>query len=98
IAERDVVSVFILPPSRRELEKRLRTRSRDTRETEAEIRGRMDKAAAEISHYSEYDYVIVNTDIDLAIHNAQMILNAERLKRHRAQGLSNFVRELIENS
>lgn len=95
IARDDLVTVFILPPSRQDLEKRLRTRSRDTRETEEQIRGRMAKAADEISHYSEYDYVIVNTDIDLAIRKAQLILDAERLKRHRARGLSDFVRGLM---
>ena len=95
IARDDLVTVFILPPSRQDLEKRLRTRSRDTRETEEQIRGRMAKAADEISHYSEYDYVIVNTDIDQAVRKAQLILDAERLKRHRVRGLSDFVRGLM---
>jgi guanylate kinase len=95
IAREDVVTVFILPPSRQELEKRLRTRSRDTRETEEQIRHRMSKAADEISHYSEYDYVIVNNDIEEATAKAQTILDCERLKRHRAQGLSGFVRGII---
>ena len=89
-----MVTVFILPPSRKELEKRLRTRSRDTRETEEEIRHRMSKAADEISHYMEYDYVIINTDIKDAIHKAQTILDSERLKRRRLVGLSDFVRGL----
>lgn len=96
IAREDLVTVFILPPSRMELEKRLRHRSRDTRETEAEIRGRMAKAADEISHYSEYDYVIVNEEIDRAIEKAQLILNAERIRRSRMVGLSDFVRGLRE--
>lgn len=96
IAREDLVTVFILPPSRMELEKRLRHRSRDTRETEAEIRGRMAKAADEISHYSEYDYVIVNEEIDKAIEKAQLILNAERIRRSRMVGLSDFVRGLRE--
>lgn len=95
VARDDLVTVFILPPSRQDLEKRLRSRARDTRETEEQIRGRMAKAADEISHYSEYDYVIVNTDIDDAIKKAQMILDSERLKRHRTQGLSEFVRGLM---
>ncbi len=95
IAREDVVSVFILPPSRQELEKRLRERSRDTRETEEQIRGRMSKAGDEMSHYMEYDYVIVNTDIDEAIDKAQRILDGERLKRRRSQGLSDFVRGLM---
>ncbi|GJL85660.1 MAG: guanylate kinase [Micavibrio sp.] len=92
----DLVTVFVLPPSRSELEKRLRNRSRDTKETEEQIRGRMAKAADEMSHYSEYDYVIINTDIDDAIAKAQLILNAERIKRRRAVGLSDFVRGLKE--
>ncbi|MCB1591835.1 MAG: guanylate kinase [Alphaproteobacteria bacterium] len=96
IARDDLVTVFILPPSRTELEKRLRHRSRDTRETEAEIRGRMSKAADEISHYSEYDYVIINEDIDRAIEKAQLILDAERIRRERMVGLSEFVRGLRE--
>lgn len=96
IAREDLVTVFILPPSRMELEKRLRHRSRDTKETEAEIRGRMAKAADEISHYSEYDYVIVNEDIDNAIAKAQLILDAERIRRSRMVGLSDFVRGLRE--
>ena len=92
--QEDLVTVFILPPSRTELEKRLRNRSRDTRETDVEIRGRMSKAADEISHYSEYDYVIINDDIDYAITRAQVILESERLKRSRMVGLSDFVRGL----
>lgn len=96
IAREDLVTVFILPPSRSDLEKRLRHRSRDTLETEAQIRGRMAKAADEMSHYSEYDYVIINRDINAAIDQAQLILTAERLKRHRTMGLSDFVRGLKE--
>lgn len=93
MARDDLVTVFILPPSAKELERRLRTRGRDTEE---DIRGRMDKAADEMTHYSEYDYVIINKDIDEALERAQMILDAERLKRHRTVGLSDFVRGLIE--
>jgi guanylate kinase len=95
LAREDVVSVFILPPSRQELEKRLRHRSRDTRESDADIRKRMSKAADEISHYAEYDYVIINSDIEHAIAQAQSILDGERLKRQRIQGLSDFVRGLM---
>ena len=94
-ARDDLVTVFILPPSRQELEKRLRNRSRDTKESEDDIRGRMSKAAAEMSHYSEYDYVIINNDVDEAIAKAQLILDGERLKRRRTQGMSDFVRGLI---
>lgn len=96
IARDDLVTVFILPPSRSELEKRLRSRAKDTLESEDDIRGRMSKASDEMSHYLEYDYVIVNNDINEAIKKAQLILDAERLKRHRTQGLSDFVRGLKE--
>ncbi|MCC6598845.1 MAG: guanylate kinase [Alphaproteobacteria bacterium] len=95
LAAEDLVRVFILPPSRQSLEKRLRNRSRDTHETDEEIRGRMNKAGDEISHYSEYDYVIINNNVDEAIAHAQLILNAERLKRRRMIGLSDFVRGLM---
>ena len=94
IARDDLVSVFLLPPSRAELEKRLRHRSRETRESEEEIRGRMSKAADEMSHYLEYDYVIINRAVDFAIAQAQLILDAERIKRRRTVGLSDFVRGL----
>lgn len=95
LAVEDLVRVFILPPSNQALEKRLRDRSRDTRETEEQIRSRMAKAADEMSHYTEYDYVIINTDIEEAVDQAQLILDAERLKRRRVQGLSDFVRGLM---
>jgi len=95
LAAEDLVRVFILPPSRQALEKRLRDRSRDTRESEEQIRGRMSKAADEMSHYTEYDYVIINNDIDDAVEQAQLILNAERIKRRRLIGLSDFVRGLM---
>lgn len=93
IARDDLVTVFILPPSAKELERRLRSRAQDTEET---IRLRMGKAADEMTHYSEYDYVLINNNFDVAIHQAQLILDAERLKRHRAIGLSDFVRGLKE--
>ncbi len=95
LAAEDLVRVFILPPSKSALEKRLRERSRDTRETDEQIRARMASAADEMSHYSEYDYVIINADIDQAISQAQLIMDAERLKRRRMQGLSDFVRGLM---
>lgn len=94
IAREDVVTVFILPPSRRELEKRLKSRARDTRETDEQIAQRMEKAGDEMSHYMEYDYVIINTDIDESIEKAQTILDVERLKRARLTGLADFVRGL----
>ncbi len=95
LAAEDLVRVFLLPPSKQTLEKRLRDRSRDTRESEEQIRGRMSKAADEMSHYTEYDYVIINKDIDEAVGNAQLILDAERIKRRRMIGLSDFVRGLM---
>lgn len=96
VARDDLVTVFILPPSARDLETRLRNRSKDTLETDTQIRDRMSKASDEMTHYSEYDYVLINTDIDTAISQAQLILDSERLKRHRYGGLSDFVRGLKE--
>lgn len=91
VSREDLVTVFVLPPSAQELERRLRSRAQDSDE---QIRTRMSKAADEITHYSEYDYVIVNYDIEDAIRQAQTILDAERLKRRRQTGLSDFVRSL----
>jgi guanylate kinase len=90
-ARDDLVSVFILPPSAQELERRLHTRAQDSHDI---IGQRMAKAAGEMSHWPEYDYVIVNTDKDLAFAEVRAILAAERLKRERQIGLSVFVREL----
>jgi guanylate kinase len=92
VARDDLVTLFILPPSSKELENRLRNRSKDTLETDTQIRERMSKANDEMSHYSEYDYVLINENIDKTIEQAQMILDAERLKRRRLVGLSDFVR------
>ncbi len=88
----DLVTVFILPPSRDELERRLRARQQDD---ESIIRERMKKASNEISHYSEYDYIIVNNDLDSSIRRAQSILDAERSKRRRLTDLPEFVTTLI---
>ncbi len=93
IARDDLVKVFILPPSREELEKRLRKRARDPDDV---VQQRMNKADEEISHWAEYDYVIVNYDLDEAQAMMQAILVAERLKRTRQTGLSNFVKGIIE--
>lgn len=90
-ARTDLVSVFILPPSAHELERRLTTRAQDSAE---EIARRMAKANDEMSHWSEYDYVIVNTDIDESVAAIQGILDTERMKRERQIGLSEFVRGL----
>lgn len=90
-ARDDLVSVFILPPSVRELERRLKTRAQDSRDV---IGQRMAKAAGEMSHWPEYDYVIVNKDKKHAFAEVRAILAAERLKRERQIGLSDFVRSL----
>jgi guanylate kinase len=88
-ARSDLVSVFLLPPSAPELERRLHTRAQDSEDV---IRARMAKAADEMSHWAEYDYVIVNRDVDHAFAELRAILAAERLKRERQTGLSEFVR------
>ena len=90
-ARNDLVSVFVLPPSIPELERRLKARAQDDYET---IRRRMAKAADEMSHWAEYEYVVINRDIELAFADVQAILAAERLKRERQPGLSDFVRGL----
>ena len=90
-ARDDLVSVFILPPTIKELHRRLQRRAQDSR---AIILSRMAKAADEMSHWPEYDYVIVNRDIDDAFGQVRAILAAERLKRERRIGLSSFVRAL----
>lgn len=88
----DLVTIFILPPSREELERRLRARQQDDEDV---IRERMKKASDEISHYSEYDYIIINTDLQKSINRAQAILDAERSKRRRLTALPDFVRPLM---
>ena len=88
---RDVVSIFILPPSIADLESRLRGRAQDS---EAVIADRMAKSQDEISHWAEYDYVIVNSDIDKAFNELTTILQAERLRRDRQPDLAEFVRGL----
>ena len=90
-ARDDLVSVFILPPTVRELERRLKSRAQDSK---AVIHSRMAKAAGEMSHWPEYDYVIVNRDRAQAFAEIRAILAAERLKRERQIGLSSFVRAL----
>ncbi len=87
----DLVSVFVLPPSIPALEARLRTRAQDTDDV---IRARMSKAANEMSHWAEYDYVVINRDVRRAFEDVCAILAAERLKRERQTGLSAFVRAL----
>ncbi|MDM7930869.1 guanylate kinase [Tabrizicola sp.] len=89
----DVVSIFILPPSIAELDRRLRSRAQDSDEV---IAGRMAKSRDEISHWAEYDYVLVNEDLDQTFEQLKTILTAERLKRDRQPRLSAFVRALNE--
>jgi guanylate kinase len=90
-ARADLVSVFILPPARAELERRLRARAQDP---DGVVRGRMAKAADEMSHWAEYDYIVVNYDLDRAVAEVQAILTAERLRRDRQVGLAEFVQTI----
>ncbi len=88
----DVVSVFILPPDGKALERRLKTRAQDSEEV---VRRRVAAAADEIAHWSEYDYVIVNADLDASSAGLAAILAAERLKRQRLSGLGAFVQDVL---
>ena len=90
-ARNDLVSVFILPPSRAELERRLRARAQDPEDV---VRARMARAADEMSHWAEYDYIVVNRDIETAVAQVRAILGAERLRRERQVGLSEFVKAI----
>ena len=90
-AQDDLVRVFILPPTMQALRRRLEQRAQDTTEV---VANRMARAADEMSHYAEYDYVLINVDIDKTIADVRSILNAERLKRERQVGLSDFVNDL----
>jgi guanylate kinase len=92
-APEDLVSVFVLPPSTRELERRLKSRAQDTAEV---VSQRMAQAANELSHWAEYDYVIVNNDIAASVRQVQAILQAERLRRERLVGLHEYVKALRE--
>ena len=89
---KDVVRVFILPPSVRELEKRLKTRAQDSDEV---VKTRMEKAEGEITRWDAYDYVLINKNIESCLNQLTSILSAERLKRSRQLGLSNFVHNLL---
>jgi guanylate kinase len=90
-ARGDMASIFVLPPSIAELERRLHTRALDDEDV---IRRRMAKASGELSHWAEYDYVIINDKLERAFGEVQMILAAERMKRERQTGLTEFVRGL----
>lgn len=87
-----VVSIFVLPPTLPELERRLRARAQDS---DAVIAGRMDKSRDEISHWAEYDYVLINDDLDQTEERLRAILTAERLRRSRQSGLGSFVQRLM---
>lgn len=91
LARVDLVSIFILPPSLQELEKRLQKRAQDAQEV---IHNRMKEASNEVSHWAEYDYVIVNEDLDKSVQYVHAIITAERLKRTRQKGLLDFVNQL----
>ena len=90
--EQDVVTVFILPPSLDELRRRLESRAQDSAEV---IDSRMERARGEISHWAEYEYVVVNDDVDQCFEKVRRILDAERMRRTRQTGLIPFVRELM---
>jgi guanylate kinase len=88
----DLVSIFLLPPSLEELEQRLKARAADSDEV---ITQRMSRAADEISHWAEYDYILVNDDPGQCLHEIRSILQSERLRRERQRGLAGFVRALL---
>ena len=88
----DLVSIFLLPPSLDELESRLKSRASDSEDV---ITQRMSRAADEISHWAEYDYILVNDDPGQCLHEIRSILTAERLRRERQKALAGFVRELL---
>jgi guanylate kinase len=87
-AREHLVSVFILPPSIAELESRLKGRGQDSDEV---VAGRMARAKSEMSHYEEYDYIVINDDLDTSVENVKAILKAERLRKDRRTGLLDFV-------
>jgi len=89
----DVVSIFVLPPTMTELQSRLHRRAEDSEEV---IQTRLANSRAEIAHWREYDYVIVNDDLNAALDAVQSIVKAERLRRDRRHGMFDFVRELLE--
>ena len=90
----DIVSIFILPPNKKELERRLKSRGQDSAEV---VKKRMDGASAEITHWAEYDYVIINEDLNQSVKAVLVILKAERMKRTRQEGLVEFVRSITHD-
>jgi len=91
----DIVSIFILPPNKQELERRLKSRGQDSDEV---VKKRMDGASAEITHWAEYDYVVINEDLKQSVNAVLGILKAERMKRTRQAGLVEFVRSITHDS
>lgn len=91
----DVVSIFVLPPTMTELQSRLHRRAEDSEEV---IQTRLANSRAEIGHWREYDYVIINDDLNAAFDAVQSIVKAERLRRDRRHGMFDFVRELLEET
>ena len=91
-ARSDVVSIFVLPPTWKELEDRLHKRAKDSPET---IAYRMSRAHGEIQHWAEYDYILVNEELEFTVKRVRHILESERLRRDRQLGLAEFVRDLI---
>ena len=89
----DLVSIFVLPPSHSELERRLRARAQDAEDV---VQARMAKANNEISHWAEYDYVVINDDLDSTLDKIRTILDAERMKRGRQTGIAEFARRLMD--
>jgi guanylate kinase len=89
----DLVSIFVLPPSHEELERRLRARAQDAEDV---VQARMAKANNEISHWAEYDYVVINDDLDSTLDKIRTILDAERMKRGRQTGIAEFARKLMD--
>ena len=90
-ARSDLASIFILPPAIEELERRLKARAQDSDEV---VRNRMAKAGDEMSHWPEYDYIVINHHLDSSVASIKAILTAERLRRERQVGLPDFVNEL----
>jgi guanylate kinase len=89
----DLVSIFVLPPSHNELERRLRARAQDAEDV---VQARMSRANNEISHWAEYDYVVINDDVDVTLAKIRTILEAERMKRGRQTGIADFARKLMD--
>ena len=90
----DIVSIFILPPNKQELERRLKSRGQDSDQV---VQKRMDGASAEITHWAEYDYVVINEDLNQSVNAVLGILKAERMKRIRQTGLVKFVRSITHD-